>query len=354
MADELSIHEVAREAGVSIATVSRVLNQRARVAPETRRRVEQAMDRLNYHPNLRARALSLKRTDTLGLILPDLFGDYFGELMRGVDERTREAGMHLLVSRAANEEDEERLAAQLLGGGRVDGMVLMVSQRSEKLLNALARLDAPLVVIDQDVAHRHIDNLLVDNRTGARDATEHLVHIHGLQKLFFLGHQPGNIDAEERASGFADALAAAGIPALDEQLIPCTYDYECGFDALGRLAPALHAAAEKIGIVAANDDLARGAIDALQEHGIHVPSQAAVVGYDDSRIARLARPALTTVRVPLEEIGRQAVEMLLERSSGRRSESTKRIVKGQLVIRQSCGCNCDIPAQSNGAENHEK
>lgn len=336
MSQDLSIHDVAREAGVSIATVSRVMNGRSRVAPETKKRVEQAMGRLRYSPDLRARALSLGRTDTIGLILPDLFGDYFGELMRGVDEGAREAGTHLLVSRAADREDEKKLFAQMLQGRRVDGLILMISQRSDSLLDTLAQVNAPLVILDQDVRHHHIDNILVDNRTGARDATQHLIAVHGARDLVFLGGPKDNIDAQDRASGFRDALTAAHIRGGRDLVHFSDYSYESGYALTRNIARMKRKT--QWGLVAANDDLARGAIDALTESGLRVPEDVRVVGYDDTRIARLTRPALTTVKVPLREMGREAVSMILDRRDGRRTLPRKSIVKGTLIIRTSCGC----------------
>ncbi|MCB2156603.1 LacI family transcriptional regulator [bacterium] len=347
-----SIHDVAREANVSIATVSRVVNGPSRVAEKTRHRVEAAMRRLNYKPNIRARALSRKRSETLGLILPDLFGDYFGELMRGVDDRARQEGLHLMVTRAQGEREEHNAAEQFLQGGRVDGLVLMIPEIADRTLEMLSDLAAPIVILDKDVGHYHLDNILVDNKTGARDMTNHLLKAHARTDLIFLGGPELNIDTRDRADGFRDALRSAGIPPQDDQFVYTDYDYDAGYEVGRDLAKRVKSRDGHWGIVAANDDLAKGVIDAFARAGIEVPNDVAVVGYDDSRMARLTRPSLTTVRVPLREIGALAVEMLIERISGQRTRPFKTIMKAQLVPRESCGC--PDPRDLNGNSRRKK
>lgn len=334
--ENASIYDVARKADVSISTVSRVLNDGSRVAPKTRRRVEEAIRALNYHPSNHARALMTRRSDTIGLIIPDLGGDYYGDLMRGVDKRANEMGMHLLVARASGEAEEMRSIERLLGSGRVDGLVIAITERNDTITQKLAGRNDPIVVLDCDV--QHVDGVRVDNRAGAREVTEHLIRDHRITNLLFLGGPENNVDTVERADGFRDALARHGIPVKAAHLqFFSDYDYNHGFEAGEELVR--RGIQKSMGIVAANDDLARGAIEALLRGGIRVPEDGvAVVGYDDSRVAQFARPTLTTVRIPLAELGSMAIDMVMDRLSGRRSSPIQLSIKTELIIRQSCGC----------------
>jgi DNA-binding LacI/PurR family transcriptional regulator len=340
MSKQISIHDVANMAGVSIATVSRVLNERDRVAEKTRQSVEKAVKRLSYSPNMRGRALSMQRTDTLGLILPDFMGDYYGGLMEAVDEAARKAGLHLMVTKAKGSMEKRKSIKRLIAGGRVDGLILMLDQESEELLEELCSIKAPLVILDEDVGHRHLNNVLVDNRTGARDAMDHLIKMHGIRNLMYIGGPGDNVDSRNRASGCRDAMIAANIKPRLDQFITTTYDYESGFNAAKKLVIRFRKK-KKWGIVAANDELARGVIEALIREGFRVPEDIAVIGYDDSRLAMLNQPALSSVRVPLKEIGYSAVKIILECLANSDIQSTKIILKGQLILRQSCGCSSE-------------
>ena len=335
--ESVSIYDVAERARVSITTVSRVLNQSEGVAAKTRKRVEETIKELNYRPSNHARGLMLRRSDTIGLIIPDLGGDYYGELMRGIDKRAKEVGMHLMVTRASGEKEELEAIGQTLGTGRVDGLIIAIADNNDEVLRALFDESKPLVVLDRDVQHHRIDGVRVDNRTGAREATEHLIKAHGVRRLVFLGGPADNVDTVERADGFRDALGKQGLPPDAGALEYGDYTYDCGYRFGERLAE--QSLGEKFGIVAANDDLARGAIDALFRAGIVVPDHGVlVVGYDDSRLARFARPTLTTVHIPLAELGSMAIDMILDRIAGRRSQPIQLSMKANLVVRQSCGC----------------
>jgi LacI family transcriptional regulator len=333
-----SIHDVAKLAGVSIATVSRVVNGRDRVAAGTAQAVKKAIRQLRYRPNMRARALSLRRSDTLGLVLPGFYGDIFGRLMRGVDTQTRHAGLHLVITRAHTTSGKLAEAERLTSDQVVDGVIVMVDQHGDEGLERLESLSAPVVVLDRDVGHLHLDNVLVDNASGGHDAAEHLIAAHGLSDLLFLGGPEKNVDTIERARGFGDALRAAGIDREPQMFFAANYRYDSGYGmARTVLLPQLRKAGRR-GIVAANDDLARGVVDALDEEGMRVPEDVALVAFDDTSLARFGRPTLTSVRAPLEEVGIAAVKMILDRLADPKSQPVKSILKGRLIPRASCGC----------------
>ena len=295
----LSIHDVALKAGVSIATVSRVINGKDRVAPETRQRVEEAMRVLDFRPNRSARALGLRKTNTIGLVLPDFSGDFFGELMQGVDTAARESGINLMVIRAVDAEEEMQVIEEFLGSGAVDGLIFMISQLDDRAIHSIARHRDTLLVIDRDVGDEGIDNVLVDNRSGGYDATAHLLNDCQATHLAFIGGPETNVDTRDRYLGFCDAAREAGMKVPTSAVFYTDYSYDEGTDVANEIAPRIRSSKGRWGIVSANDSLARGVVDGLLDLGIAIPDQAAVVGYDDSTLARLTRPKLSSVRIPL-------------------------------------------------------
>ena len=226
---KISIYDVAKEAGVSIATVSRVLNGRDRVAPQTRKSIEKAIKQLEFQPNTQARALSRMRSDTIGLVLPGFRGDYFGRLMEGVDEEAHNAGLQIMVSKATGPQAKIDTIKKILNEGRVDGLILMLEELKGEVLDQLHDSETPIVVLDKDVQHRHLDNILLDNRTGARDATQHLIKAHGISNLLFVGGPKENIDTCDRAEGFFDALKEASIESQSNCFYNAEYSYDSGY-----------------------------------------------------------------------------------------------------------------------------
>lgn len=338
----LSIHDVAAEAGVSIATVSRVINGKDRVAPETRTRVEEAMRKLDFRPNRQARALGLRKTNTIGLVLPDLLGEFFSELMHGVDTAARDSNMNLMVIRAVGSEDEEAVCEEFLGSGAVDGLIFMISQLDDRAVHELARYKNSLLVIDRDLGELGIDNVLVDNRSGGFEATAHLIEEAKVQHLLFIGGPERNVDSRDRYLGFLDALRRSGKAPGDDHHFTSDYSYGSACEIASTLVQRIRQSRGRWGIVAANDCLARGVIDTLLDNGITVPEKVAVVGYDDSQLAKLTRPQLTSVRVPLRELGRTALCLLRDRINKVRLEQSTIVFKGRLIKRASTM----LPAQN--------
>jgi LacI family transcriptional regulator len=334
----VTIHNVAKVAGVSISTVSRVVNGLGRVAPDTRRKVKTAIRRLDFHPNSRAQALSRKRTDTIGLIVPDFEGQYFSMLMEGAHEEAQANGVHIMVLKAKGSDAQIEAVSRLCSEGRTDGVILMLSELYDEVLEGVADVNGPLVILDRDVNVWRLDNVLLDNQLGAFEATKHFIDIHKITNLYFVGSSKSNLDTFARAQGFSDALKSIGQDAQGRQFFGDNYSYDEGYRlAQGKLFPLI-APQEHYGVVAANDDIACGIIDALMDKGIRVPEQVGITGFDDSDIAIHRRPKITTMHIPTKEIGRLAVRMILNRLADRVSEPAKVILKARLVVRESCGC----------------
>lgn len=334
----ITIHNVAKSAGVSISTVSRVVNNLGRVAPETRKKVENAIRKLDFCPNSRAQALSRKRNGTIGLIVPDFEGQYFAMLMEGAHEEAQSNGVNIMVLKAKGAESQIDVVKKVCSQGRTDGVILMLSELYDQVLEKIGNISDPLVILDKDVNLWRLDNILVDNRLGAFEASRHFTDVHGIKNVFFVGGSEHNVDTIARARGFDDALASVKINSQDKKFFCNNYSYDEGYRITCEKVFPMIDSHERYGIVAGNDDIACGIMDALMDKGIKVPQQVGVTGFDDSDIAIHRRLKLTTMRIPTKEIGRIAVRMIINRLSGQVSEPSKVVLKARLIVRDSCGC----------------
>jgi len=332
-----TIWDVARRAGVSVATVSRALNRSGPVREETRRRIEEAARELNYAPNSAARSLISRRTGMLGVLLPDLFGEFFSELIRGIDGAAQGRGYHLLVSSSHDAASE--IEAALRGmRGRVDGLVVMAPMVEAAVLKPMLPRNVPVVLLNSPLADGAFDTLTVDNYGGAREVVAHLLS-HGHQRVAILKGPERNHDAEERLRGYRAALAEAGVPWREELEIPGDFTGESGYrgaEAVLRMEPRPTA------IFAANDAMAFGALSALRDAGVAVPEEMALAGFDDVSSTRYTIPPLTTAHVAIRELGARAVGMLADAlvpgAGARPRPRPRETLPATLVVRRSCGC----------------
>ena len=295
-----TIRDVARAAEVSVATVSRVLNDTDPVAPGTRERVLAAAAELDFVPHSAARSLSTRRTDTIGVILPDLHGEFFSELIRGIDLATRARGLHLLLSHSHGDPNEAMTVLRAMRS-RVDAMVVMSPYADEGLLTAAVGGRTPVVLLGSGGevgGHPRFD---IDNVAGAYAMTAYLLEA-GYRRIAFVAGPAANLEASQRLAGYRAALAAWG--EAGEQVIQGDFTEASGDRATRRLL----AEARPEAIFAANDMMAIGCLQALRDAGLRVPADIALAGFDDIPIARFVDPPLTTMGVPIAEIGRQAIE----------------------------------------------
>lgn len=298
---EATIRDVARRAQVSVATVSRALNGLENVSEEARTRVADAARELGYVPHAGARSLSLSRTNAIGVVLPDLHGEFFSEFVRGLDREASRAGYLLLLSNLHGSGAQAALALQAMRG-RVDALLVMAPHLNpEELASALPqRLPAMLInTRDRDASR---PSLHLDNRAAARAVVEHLVDI-GRRRLIHIAGPRGNVDADERAEAFRDAAAAHGV---QFDVVQGNFEEESGAAAIGLLLGERHSFD---GVFAANDNMAIGALLALRQAGVSVPDDVALVGFDDIPMAR--HVGLTTVSVRIAELGERALARLL-------------------------------------------
>ncbi len=326
---EATIYSVADAAGVSIATVSRVLQGTTVVSEGTRQKVLAAVDDLNYMPVGAARSLAVRHHEALGLVLPELSGPYYSELLMGFEAKAAELGLSVVVALSGGKSDPSLLMRRL--AARVDGLVVMGAVVPPEML-VRTGVRKPLIVV-AGVATPGLESIGAENVESAEELTGHLIG-HGRGRLLFVGDPDIAPDVSDRYRGFVRAHESAGLPAAEPVRIP--FRENEGQALADRI---LDGELDADALVCANDELAISIMDRLQRAGRRVPDDIAVVGWDDVMTARYVRPGLTTVRQPVHELGRLAAERLHERVAGKGdAEPGHRLLPTSVVVRGSCGC----------------
>ncbi|MDQ6737200.1 MAG: LacI family transcriptional regulator [Gemmatimonadota bacterium] len=342
-----TIRDVARVAGVSVATVSRVLNGSAPVLEPTRERILEAARELRFTPNASARSLSMRRTAALGVVLPDLHGEFFSELLRGIDRTAQQHGRHLLVSSSHHGARGMSEALRTMHG-RVDGLIVMAPDLpAEGIMEALPHT-IPTVLVNcapvKTPGGMRVDALAVDNFGGSVAMVEHLASL-GHRRIAFIAGAEHNEDSAERERGYGEAMKRLGLESRAEYRTRGDFTEAGGHSAAAVL---MRGEIPPTAIFAANDMMALGAMAAVRESGLRVPEDVAIAGFDDIPTARYVSPTLTTVRVDVEALGALATSVLVRRLSETRSGAdaahdggeSRQIVPSILVVRGSCGSDC--------------
>ncbi len=327
-----TIRDVAREAGVSIATISRLFNGSARVSDDTSRRVREVAERMGYWPNGAARSLITKRTHALGVLLPDLYGDFFSEVIRGIDLTARRAGFHLVVS-SSHADAGELLAALQTMRGRIDGLIAMAPDLEDPAAFEQSARQFPIVLINPGFESESCASVATDNLSGAREMVRHLAS-QGHRHIAFIAGPQANRDALQRLEGYRDALRDLGLPHSPSLEAQGQFTESSGSEA----AQALLARSPRpTALFAANDCMAVGALSALRELGLRVPDDVVVAGFDDIAIASYVTPRLTTVRVEASRLGERAVHLLMDAIQHRGGETSgaREVLPTSLVVRES-------------------
>lgn len=326
-----TIKDVARLANVSVATVSRALNGAENILPDTRARVMTAAQELRFTPSSAARSLITRRTHTVGALLPDLYGEYFSELIRGIDLKARARGLHLLVS-SSHGDAREAAAALRAMLGRVDGLLVMSPHVDTASLAANLPHGLPAVLINTRLPDAAVASFAIDNHGGAFAMTRHLVS-RGHRLIAFIAGPDNNYEAQERLRGYRSALAEL-LPGQPELVLPGDFNEQTGWRAGSEIATL---AQRPTAVFCGNDMMAIGCLAALAEAGVRVPQDIALAGFDDIPIARYLTPPLTTVRVRIAELGSLALDRLASAiENPGRSAAQHQTLRAELVVRQSC------------------
>lgn len=329
-----TIYDVAKKAGVSIATVSRVLNNSELVSEKTKQKVKMAIEELNYTPNIIASALTKKSTLTIGLLIPDISNPFYSELSRGVEDACNDFGFNTVICNTDYCIQKETAYINLLRQKSVDGFIITTAHYNDENVINLATDNVPLVLLDRNIEKSDgydIDVVCSDNVTSGYLATNHLIQLGHKSIACFLG--PPQIEVNiERARGYVKAIKEACLKIVPELVAYGDFKLDFGYK---KTLELLNRGLRPTAFFAANDLIALGIIRALKSVGFSVPADISVVGCDNTILAELTDPQLTTINQPIREMGYCATEILIKKLKGERSKSEKIIFNTELVVRKS-------------------
>ncbi len=324
-----TIKDVAEAAGVSIATVSRVLSNRSNVRPELRERVLEVVKELSYRPNLVARNLRSQQSKTLGLIVSDIRNPFFTSISRAVEDAAYEQGYSVLLCNADESPEKETLYLNLMQDENVAGVIFSPTRQTIANFKNL-HLEFPIVLIDRSVKGGEVDMVMLDNVSATHQLTTHLLE-NGYRRIAAIFDTAAST-ALERRKGYEEALQSYNLPVTTNLIKNVAHKLEAGYTATLDL---LDASQPPDAILTANSLLCAGALTALRERNLAIPDKIALVSFDDTTWAALVQPAITVIAQPTDEIGKTATELLLQRVADSKRSARKVILQGQLVIRGS-------------------
>ena len=302
--DTVTIYDVAREAGVSMATVSRVVNGNKNVKENTRKKVLEVIERLDYRPNAVARGLASKRTTTVGVVIPDITNTYFAALAKGIDDIAEMYKYNIVLANSDEDDEKEVAVVNTLFSKQVDGIIFMGYHLTEKIRSEFSRSRTPVVLAGTvDVEHQ-LPSVNIDYKNATADAVRHLLKRN--KKIAFVsGPLVDDINGKIRLVGYKEALKEAGVNYSEGLVFESKYRYDDGYALAERLVSSKATAA-----IVTGDELAAGLLNGLANHGVSVPEDFEIITSDDSQIARYTRPNLTTIAQPLYDLGAISMRML--------------------------------------------
>jgi LacI family transcriptional regulator, galactose operon repressor len=326
----VTLKQICEEAGVSKATVSRVLNNHPLVSKETRQKVQEVIKRLNFTPNALARNLSLQRTDTIGVLFPWIFSGFFSTVLLGIDTAARDYSYHVITSLSHDEEDENSMALSLLQERRIDGLILMAPSLPTEKIQELKGLDIPFVVLQREIPDPNVSFVSVDNFDGGLKATTHLIE-KGYRRILAIAGPKSSQDSARREEGYHEALKRAGLKFDPDLVIRSEFNKETAlpsFEHFRQRFPMPEA------IFCFNDDIALGMLKYLKKIRVRVPEDVALIGFDGIEFTDFAE--LSTLATPMKEMGEQAVRLLIKQLENKDQRITEQwLLKGAVVERSS-------------------
>jgi DNA-binding LacI/PurR family transcriptional regulator len=329
-----TIRDVARHAGVSVATAARALGEYGYVSAATRDRVRRAARVLDYHPNAIARSMIKGRTHTLAVIVSDNANPFFAAVVRGIEDVVLAKGYAIMLCNADEDREKEAMYLRTVRQKRVDGLIVSPSGGSAPSLRGLMANGTPIVQVDRRVPGLAADAVLIDNRAGVRAAIEHLINL-GHRRIGIISGPRRLYTGRERLEAYRATLRARGLPADDRLILEGSFKERSGYELVGQF---LKMRRRPTAIFVANNLMTIGALLGLKEAGIRIPQEMAVVGFDDMEWAPILTPPLTAVAQPGYALGTAAGRLLLERLQTPRAGRPQTVIfQPRLVIRESCG-----------------
>ena len=332
----ITIRDVARKAGVSVATVSRYINQNTTVSEGLSKRIQQVMDELNYVPLATARHLAMRKTHTIGLLLTNMHNDFFAPLLAGIEGVVSKQGYNLLV--ATHRPKRGNNYQLTMGMHNSDGLLVFADSLDEEQIKQFYARKFPLVLIHRSPPDGlHIPFVTVENKAATYKLVDHLITVHGSRRILMLRGPLQQEDSYWREVGYKTALAEHGIPFDESFILQGNFERDVAYEAM-KCFLSRDDHPDFDAVFSGDDDAAVGVFMALKEFGYKIPEDVRVVGFDDSRMSPFLTPPLTTVRAPTEEVGRSAALQLFNQLEGKRVKQAI-LHTTEIILRSSCGCS---------------
>lgn len=326
-----TIYEVSKLAGVSLATVSRVINNSGKVTPATREKVEAAMKSLGYRPNLIAQSLASSRSNSVGILVPELHGPFFGNMLSSIEDELRAYGKHVIITAGHSHEEREKEAIGFLASRQCDALILHVYAVENDYLRHLIKGPIPFVLIGRNLPEIEEGCISIDNEQGEYLATRKLIEL-GHKELVYIAGPLWKSDGIARMDGFRRALEEKGLPFDERRVAEGTYEEASGRQAMREL---LARQLRFTGLVCANDEMAAGAIAVARDAGMNLPDDLSVIGFDNVFFTRYMHPALSTIHYPIDVMGRMAARCVLRDVYGVGGLEIRNRFEPELVSRAS-------------------
>lgn len=336
---QVTIKDIARELGISPSTVSRALKDHPDISAETKKRVNELARKLNYQPNIVALSLRQSKTNTIGVIIPEIVHFFFSTVISGIESVAYEAGYNVILAQSNESAEREATDLRALFNSRVDGMLISISRETKNYehIESILAKEVPIVFFDRMYSNPNTSKVIVDDYVGAREAVLHLIQ-QGCKRIAHLESAPGLAIAEDRKRGYMDALSENGLPADESMIIICpTGSLEEGRNATDKLFAS---GQSPDAIFANNDMLAMGAMQAIKQKGMNIPNDVAVVGFSNWFFSALMDPPLSSVDQPGFEMGQEAAKLLIRQIEKQDKDDETispetRVLKTRLIIRES-------------------
>jgi DNA-binding LacI/PurR family transcriptional regulator len=332
----VTIKDIAKVAGVSPSTVSRVVSNHPRISKETSQKVKRIMEEMGYHPNVMAKSLVSKTTQTLAIVLPrpaeELFQDFFfGELLRGILTQSTRAGYDMLLTAATSPHDETETVSRLVFGRRVDGIILLSSRVNDPLIDMLDKHKFPTVLIGRTDEHPNILSVDNNNEQAAYDATQHLI-VQGHERIGFVSGPPTLTVARDRMQGYQRALREAGLPFRSEWVVEGEFLQQSGYRAMSFL---MGLPERPSGLVVIDDVVGFGVLRGLTELGYKVPDDLSLVSFNNIALSELAQPPISSIDIGTYQLGYTASQMLIRLIQEESVHQQRMIIPHRLIVRES-------------------
>ena len=328
----MNIKQIAKEAGVSVATVSRVMNHPETVATATREKIERVMKEAEYTPNWFAQGLNFNKTRTIGIIIPHLLHSSYMEVASGIEEVARVKGYITFMCDMERDPGMEKEYISQLITRRVDGIILLFSAMDEQYIRMIESEKIPVVLIGENQENTGVNSVKVDCRAGAAEMIAHLVEV-GHRSIGFLCGSDPRQETRDMLTGYRNILKANGIRVRDKLIRKTENSIEGGYIAAKKLISEVRPDC----IFSTSDEIAYGAMDALKDSGFRVPDDIAVAGFGNNRMSNLIEPKLTTVELPFRKMGIYGARILFDLIDGEEKESRHIVLRSRMRIRKSCG-----------------